>query len=168
MVNGRQRSDQIGHQTTKFQHLIVTSSKRQHVLAIALAQPLLLYQIREQHSLFLGGALGSSSSLNRLHQLHCSLNRFPIRPASYWQVVIELAKKFWEWSPELWRGYWLVTCRCLLAGRSIFRNSSISVCACILVQQSTTQTLYRVIDRTFAVSKKLRAFTLILNGMRRI
>ena len=55
MVNGRQRSDQIGHQTTKFQHLIVTSSKRQHVLAIALAQPLLLYQIREQRSLFLGG-----------------------------------------------------------------------------------------------------------------
>ena len=93
---------------------------------------------------------------------------FQVRTAGYWQVVIELAKKFWEWSPELWRGYWLVTCRCLLAGRSIFRNSSISVCACILVQQSTTQTLYRVIDRTFVVSKKLRAFTLTLNGMRRI
>ena len=57
MVNGRQRSDQIGHQTTKFQHLIVTASKRQHVLAIALAQPLLLYQIREQRSLFFGAPL---------------------------------------------------------------------------------------------------------------
>ena len=49
------RSGQIGR-GTKFQHLIVTYGK-QHVLAIALTWPLLLYQIREQRSVLWGAPL---------------------------------------------------------------------------------------------------------------